>query len=171
MRGRSARQLKEPAPSRQPEKEEEKGLPNWLKELGFADLGEEEEKEVVEVTEKEEIPRSRTLREEIKSFDESITYPEPSVEVEAPEAEVPSVSEISPVRPEPEVPEPLFERDLRTILAERGTKWKVPPDIDIRKHRFGDKIYDIESLQDLIVLREILGSPRGMNRYRSRTRF
>jgi len=172
MRGQSSQRLRGPvSPPKPGEKKEEKGLPDWLKELGFADLAQEEEEEIesTEIVKEEEIPLSKTLREEIETFDESSYLPE---EFEETEPEVKPILEKPPDRLEFKPMGVISETRLKTTLAKRKEHHWTSPDVkvDIRKSRFGERIYNIEGLRDLIVLREILGPPRALQRYRSSLR-
>ena len=162
IRRRTPSEFKEHPPSAQEGRrvKEAKGLPEWAKLMGFVDLSEEEVKEPKEMEPEEEIPKSRTLKEEIEVFDELTTYAEPVTEAETTE-------------PEMKVPDLVSEEEIeKTLSIYKKPKW-VLPEVRVQIHigRFGDLIYDVDSLRDLIVLREILGPPRAIQRYRSRSHF
>ena len=152
IKRRASRRFAEPTqtPPGEKKREDDRGLPGWLKELGFVDPGEEEAGEAAEIE----------PEEEIEAFDEEVAYAEP-------------VAEISPVQPGIEVPDLVSKEKARVVSSLRKKPEWISPEVSelVRENRFGNLVYDVGSLRDLIVLREILGPPRAIQRYRSRTRF
>lgn len=171
MKARQRLQAEEAASSRgeveTPEKEAK--IPDWLRELGIFDVGEEEPEEDSEVVEKEgELAEPHTLREEIETYDRVTPPKRPT-----PEPEPPPVREISPVLPQIPVPAKSRERRLPSLGTGRmKPRWEMPGQ---KKHlptsRFAARIHDPENLRELIVLREILGPPRVMHRHKPHLHF
>ena len=155
-RGRSPQQERGPdAPPLPDEKTEEKGLPAWLKELGFPDLTEEVPEEPAEIEQAEEIPTPMTLKEEIEEF-------------EIAEPEIKPVSDRLSDQLKIATPE-LGSKKILGSLSTAGRKsfWDQPEfKTGPGKSQFGDRILNVDSLREFIVLREILGPPRALQRYR-----
>ncbi len=140
----------------EPEKEKvniEEELPDFFRKLGFS-FPEDEIKKAEEVH-AERAEKTPTLEEEIEDFERDLEgYEEEAVSVE---------KEIFPME-EPEVPEKSVMRIEPVRRVEREIELTTP-----KTKLFVDFFQTTENLKDFIVVREILGLPRGMRPYRSRS--
>lgn len=156
LKKRRQRSAQGKAASLEPEKEKvdiEEELPDFFRKLGFS-FPEDEIKEAEEVPAEraEKIP---TLEEEIELFERDVEeYKEEAVSVK--KEKFPIVEPIVTEKPVMEI-EPIKPVVREIELSTPRTKY------------FVDFFQTTETLKKFIVMREILGLPRGMRPYRSRS--
>lgn len=155
------RGLPRPGSEQQPQPERHDGeeqapesIPKWMKDLGLLDLLQEERSE--EAFEEDlQTEEERSLREELELYDEVAPSEKP------PLSESPALDPLQ-FQLEDEIDSLQESREARRRA--KAVPRRVRRDI-------GRFIRKPQNLRDVIVLREVLGPPRGMDRFRYRRRF
>jgi|TARA_B100000315_G_C14550485_1_gene575512 hypothetical protein len=149
----------QPEPIRRGKEKVPESIPKWMKDLGLLDLIEKDEGEGV-TAEDLQAEKEMTLRDEIESYEEMVPAEEPEA-VEPLPSEAPAIDSFG------------FRLEGETDSLQKAREDRIRSQAEPRRVRrnVGRFIRDPQNLCDIIVLREVLGPPRGMDRFRYRRHF
>lgn len=144
----------QPQPERHGEEQAPESIPKWMKDLGLLDLLQEERSE--EAFEEDlQAEEERSLREGLELSDEV------------------APSEKPPLSESPALDPLQFQLgdEIDSLQESREARRRAKAVPRRVRRDIGRFIRNSQNLQDVIVLREVLGPPRGMDRFRYRRRF